>query len=102
MLGSNGQVSVLNRGFSIAGVTVQPQVCSIAGPSGEIRVEPRAMDVLVEVEGELWVVDQHAAHERVMYEEVLAALQRRKGESQPLLLPCSAISRVSGKFFTST
>jgi DNA mismatch repair protein MutL len=43
--------------------------------------------VLVEVAGELWVVDQHAAHERVMYEQVLATLHNRKGESQALLLP---------------
>lgn len=43
--------------------------------------------VLVEVEGELWIVDQHAAHERVMYEHVLEALQAGQAESQPLLLP---------------
>ena len=43
--------------------------------------------ILVEVEGELWVIDQHAAHERVVYEQVLAALHDRKGESQALLLP---------------
>jgi DNA mismatch repair protein MutL len=43
--------------------------------------------VIVEVEGELWVIDQHAAHERVIYEQVLASLQRRQAESQPLLLP---------------
>ncbi len=59
-------------------------------PDGtEFRIvgQSHELFVLVEVEGELWVVDQHAAHERVMYEEVLATLQRRKGESQPLLLP---------------
>jgi DNA mismatch repair protein MutL len=43
--------------------------------------------VLVEVEGELWVIDQHAAHERVLYEQVLETLHSRRGESQPLLLP---------------
>ncbi|MCS6925089.1 MAG: DNA mismatch repair endonuclease MutL [Candidatus Binatia bacterium] len=43
--------------------------------------------VLVEAEGELWLIDQHAAHERIVYEQVLTALQSRGGESQPLLLP---------------
>jgi DNA mismatch repair protein MutL len=59
-------------------------------PNGEeFRVvgQSHELFVLVEVEGELWVVDQHAAHERVMYEQVLAALRQRQGESQALLLP---------------
>jgi DNA mismatch repair protein MutL len=59
-------------------------------PDGaEFRIvgQSHELFVLVEVEGELWVVDQHAAHERVVYEQVLETLHRRKGESQPLLLP---------------
>lgn len=43
--------------------------------------------VLVEVEGELWIVDQHAAHERIMYEQVLDSLQHKHGATQPLLIP---------------
>ena len=59
-------------------------------PDGtEFRIvgQSHELFVLVEVEGELWVVDQHAAHERVMYEQVLATLHSRQGESQALLLP---------------
>jgi DNA mismatch repair protein MutL len=59
-------------------------------PDGaEFRIvgQSHELFVLVEVESELWVVDQHAAHERVVYEQVLETLHRRKGESQPLLLP---------------
>ncbi len=59
-------------------------------PDGtEFRIvgQSHELFVLVEVEGELWVIDQHAAHERVIYEQVLATLHSRQGESQPLLLP---------------
>ncbi len=59
-------------------------------PDGsEFRIvgQSHELFVLVEVEGELWVVDQHAAHERVVYEQVLVTLQQRQAESQPLLLP---------------
>ncbi len=69
---------------------VQSQPTLWRRPDGtEFRIvgQSHELFVLVEVEGELWVVDQHAAHERVMYEEVLEALQQRQGESQPLLLP---------------
>ena len=45
------------------------------------------MFVLVEVEGELWIVDQHAAHERVMYEQVLDSLRHKHCAVQPLLIP---------------
>ena len=41
----------------------------------------------MEVEGELWIVDQHAAHERIMYEQVLDSLQHEHRETQPLLIP---------------
>lgn len=59
-------------------------------PDGsEFRIVGQSHDlfVLVEVEGELWVIDQHAAHERVIYEQVLATFRQRRAESQPLLLP---------------
>lgn len=59
-------------------------------PDGEefrIVGQSHELFVLVEVEGELWVVDQHAAHERVMYEQMLRSLRQRQGESQALLLP---------------
>jgi DNA mismatch repair protein MutL len=59
-------------------------------PDGtEFRIvgQSHELFVLVEVEGELWIIDQHAAHERVIYEQVLATLYNKQSESQPLLLP---------------
>jgi len=57
------------------------------GTEFHIVGQSHGLFVLAEVEGELWVVDQHAAHERVMYEQVLTTLHQRQGETQPLLLP---------------
>lgn len=59
-------------------------------PDGtEFRVvgQSHELFVLVEVEGELWIVDQHAAHERIMYEQVLDGLRHKHSAVQPLLMP---------------
>ncbi len=59
-------------------------------PDGtEFRVvgQSHELFVLVEVEGELWIVDQHAAHERITYEQVLDSLQHKHSATQPLLIP---------------
>ncbi len=42
--------------------------------------------MLVERDGELWIIDQHAAHERVMFERLLER-RRTAGAIQQLLLP---------------
>ena len=57
------------------------------GTEFQVVGQSHGLFVIVEVEGELWIVDQHAAHERVIYEQVLASLQRHRADSQPLLLP---------------
>ena len=59
-------------------------------PDGtEFRVvgQSHELFVLVEVEGELWIVDQHAAHERITYEQVLDGLRHKHSAVQPLLIP---------------
>ncbi len=62
------------------------------------EVEPRGLRavaqignsyILAEDEEGLVIVDQHAAHERVMYEKLMAALREAKVVSQPVLAPQS-------------
>jgi DNA mismatch repair protein MutL len=43
--------------------------------------------LLVEVDGDMAVVDQHTAHERVLYERLLDQIENARLEVQPLLIP---------------
>src|SRR4029077_16426537 len=35
----------------------------------------------------LWIIDQHVAHERILFEQVLAAREKGNVETQRLLIP---------------
>jgi DNA mismatch repair protein MutL len=60
-----------------------------AGPAGVLRPVGQVLDGYLVAEGGdgLVLVDQHAAHERVLYNRFLARLRSGGGASQPLLLP---------------
>ncbi|HEY2954350.1 MAG TPA: DNA mismatch repair endonuclease MutL [Candidatus Eisenbacteria bacterium] len=45
------------------------------------------MYILAPVRGGLVIIDQHAAHERILYEEARARLEGERGASQQLLFP---------------
>jgi len=43
--------------------------------------------ILAQVKGKLLLIDQHTAHERVLYEKILKSLGEHRAESQELLFP---------------
>lgn len=43
--------------------------------------------IVAETEGGLIIIDQHAAHERIVFEDILAVMERGVPASQPLLFP---------------
>ena len=54
-----------------------------------LRVIGQARETYILAEGPdgLYLVDQHAAHERVLYEEIKERTRAKSAESQPLLMP---------------
>jgi DNA mismatch repair protein MutL len=54
-----------------------------------VRLVGRLADVylLLQADQDLYIVDQHTAHERVLYEEMLQAAQDQGGQGQNLLFP---------------
>jgi len=65
-----------------------------AVPAGRLSPDPErelwqlhATYILAPVRGGLVIVDQHAAHERVLYEQARARLEGQRGASQQLLFP---------------
>ncbi len=65
-----------------AGMTALP-----VGPTIRFLGQFDRTYLLAEVDGELRIIDQHAAHERVLYERMLADYTAARRESQPLLVP---------------
>jgi len=87
---SSTQPSLTSASVTLAPRETTSQPALWRRPDGsEFRIvgQSHELFVLVEVEGELWVIDQHAAHERVVYEQALETLHSKRGESQSLLLP---------------
>ena len=70
------------------GEILEPEPCPATGPMS-LRLIGRFDDLylLFQIGSELFVIDQHTAHERVLYEETLAQIEARSSVGQTLLLP---------------
>jgi DNA mismatch repair protein MutL len=56
-------------------------------PAARVLAQYDDSFLLVEAEAGLWIVDQHAAHERVLYEKIKQRAAQKRGFSQALLSP---------------
>lgn len=79
-----------------------------AGPPPVAEVSPDEINFLgktgktylvVTIRGELYVIDQHAAHERVLYEEALKTVAAGSSSSQKLLFP-ETVELTADEFIT--
>jgi DNA mismatch repair protein MutL len=101
--GDTGQLSSIYRDTPAAPPLPESQVVRVDTSTGEIldahthpitevsslRLIGRFNDLylLFQINSDLLVIDQHTAHERVLYEETLARMEARSGVGQSLLLP---------------
>lgn len=56
-------------------------------PAARVLAQYDDSFLLVEAEAGLWILDQHAAHERVLYEKIKDRAAQKRGFSQALLSP---------------
>jgi DNA mismatch repair protein MutL len=68
-------------------VAAEPVAVETNGWLGEARAQVHGNYILAEADDSLIIVDQHAAHERIVYERLKAALAAGRVEAQALLIP---------------
>lgn len=72
--------------FSVPPVITSDEEVALA-PTWQIVGQLKGTYLVVAREDAVMIVDQHAAHERILYERLKAALQGRKVPQQPFLIP---------------
>ena len=95
--GRTGGPGMASSGFGSSGAAPPPQTASPVGdmlpllgrPSVPLRVVGQLKLTYIVAEGPegMYLVDQHAAHERTLFDRICAEREERKPASQPLLAP---------------
>ncbi len=70
-----------------ANIHVPSTALAPEGPDNAAKMQLHATYILASVKSGLLLVDQHAAHERILYEKYLQQLKDNTGTSQQLLFP---------------
>jgi DNA mismatch repair protein MutL len=65
----------------------QPPLADITRPLGAARAQLHETYIIAQTEDAMIIVDQHAAHERLVYERLKSALDNGGARSQGLLIP---------------
>lgn len=85
--------AITRHGSRVAGVAEEeaPYGLSIATKGGEAAFQAIGQIentfIVASAQGHLYVVDQHAAHERVLYDQLLEAIARGTPPRRPLMAP---------------
>jgi TolB-like protein/Tfp pilus assembly protein PilF len=77
----------LDRGFRLDDRLVEPSLCRISGPAGEVRVEPRAMEVLMAL--------ARSAGQTVGRDELIEAVWKHPHVTDDVLSRCISMLRVA-------
>ena len=72
---------------SPSGVSRPPGDLASGGAKSQAAIQLHNSYLVAQSDDGLVIIDQHALHERIMYEELLARVQRGRLESQRLLIP---------------
>ena len=84
----DAQAAVIGLDAAADGAAAEaPEAALAPPPAPRIVAQVHATYILVEVADGLLIVDQHSAHERVLYERVMRTLTEGGGPSQQLLFP---------------